>query len=97
MRPAEPTWPVTSFTTFGNNTTYLLAGLGNIPQGPAKAGVQTNLVVATATNQTLSVLGFASGAPTITYQWWLAPQYARWRPKPTPPSTLRMRPPALTS
>jgi hypothetical protein len=67
------TWPVTSFTTFGNNTTYLLEGLANIAQGPAKVGVQTNLVVATATNQTLSVLGFASGAATITYQWWLAP------------------------
>jgi hypothetical protein len=71
--PGGTTWPVTSFSTFGNNTTYLLEGLGNIAQGPAKVGVQTNLVVATATNQTLSVLGFASGAATITYQWWLAP------------------------
>jgi hypothetical protein len=71
--PGGTTWPVTSFSTFGNNTTYLLEGLGNIPQGPAKVDVTTNLVVATTTNQTLSVLGFASGAATISYQWWQAP------------------------
>ena len=67
--PSGSAWPAPSFSTVSTNSTFLLEGLANLPNGPAKAGVETNLLVASALGQNLSLAGFASGAPTITYLW----------------------------
>ena len=51
------------------NNTYGNVSLAYIEIDQARVGVQTTTVSISA-GQTLSVLGFASGAPTITYQWY---------------------------
>jgi hypothetical protein len=62
-------FPPASFGHNVTNQTYGVASAGNIPVGQAYVGVQTTNVSISA-GQTLTVLGFASGAPTITYQWY---------------------------
>ena len=62
-------WPPTQFSPNGSNNTYGNVSLGYIEIDQARVGVQTTTVSVSA-GSTLSVVGFASGAPTITYQWY---------------------------
>jgi len=68
--PGNNTWPPTGFSVNGTNNTYGVPNLANIPVGPAYVGVQTTNISISA-GQTLTVIGFASGAPTISFQWYL--------------------------
>lgn len=67
--PGVNAWPPSGFSQNGTNNTYGVPNLANIPVGPAYVGVQTTNISMSA-GQTLSILGFATGAPTITYQWY---------------------------
>jgi hypothetical protein len=68
--PGGTTWPIASFSTFGNNTTYCVEGMANLPVGPAKVALTSTSTVNLLGGATLTLTGFSSGAPTITYQWW---------------------------
>jgi hypothetical protein len=65
-------WPPASFSQNGNNNAYGNVSLAYIEIDQARVGVQQTNVSLSA-GQTLSVLGFASGQPPITYQWYQAP------------------------
>ncbi|HWF19026.1 MAG TPA: immunoglobulin domain-containing protein [Verrucomicrobiae bacterium] len=65
-------WPPSGFTQNSTNDAYGNVTLGYIEIDQARVGVQTTNI-SIGTGQTLSVLGFASGQPPITYQWYLAP------------------------
>lgn len=62
-------WPPPYLSQSGNNNTYGNVSLAYIEIDQARVGVQTTTVSISA-GSTLSVVGFASGAPTITYQWY---------------------------
>lgn len=69
--PGNANWPVSGFSSFGSSSTYCVEGMANLAIDHARVGVQgTNVNV--ATSQTISDLGFASGQPPISYQWWMA-------------------------
>ena len=70
--PGVATWPPSTFSTFGNNSTYCVEGMGNLPIDQARVGVQ-NTNLAYSSGQTVTIVGFASGQPPINYQWWEAP------------------------
>jgi len=63
-------WPPAGFSFgFSSNTTYCIESMANLPVDQARCSVQfTNVNV--APGNTISVLGFASGQPPITYQWY---------------------------
>src|ERR1035437_389336 len=67
--PGNATWPPAGLSTFGNGTTYCIEGMANFQIDQARVGLQTTNVGISA-GQTLTVVGFATGAPTITYQWY---------------------------
>ena len=62
-------WPPPSLSQNGNNNTYGNVSLAYIEVDQARVGVQTTNISISA-GQTLTIVGFASGAPTITYQWY---------------------------
>jgi hypothetical protein len=65
-------WPTYPASAFGSGTTYGNVTLGYIEVGKARAGVaSTNIAV--SVGQALNLVGFASGAPGITYQWYKSP------------------------
>lgn len=66
------TWPTPPLNSWQGNATYGNAQLGYIEIGAALAGVLTTNVAA-ASGDTANLVGFASGAPTIAYQWYKAP------------------------
>jgi hypothetical protein len=71
--PNVTTWPLSGtavFTRNGLNKTYVMPLLGNLPQGPAKVGLFSANAVFVTGNQTLTLNGYATGANTISYQWW---------------------------
>ena len=62
-------WPTPPLSGFGSDNTYGNVSIAYIEVGSAKAGVQsTNIAV--AVGQPISIVGFASGATTINYQWY---------------------------
>ncbi len=61
-------WPAPYFTYNSTNDTYENVNLANLQIGQALCGVQTTNISMGA--GTLTIIGFASGAPTITYQWY---------------------------
>jgi hypothetical protein len=65
-------WPTPPLNSWQGNATYGNAQLGYIEIGPALAGVLATNVSAPS-GDTVQIVGFASGQPTISYQWYKAP------------------------
>ena len=65
-------WPTFPASSFGSDSTYGNVTLGYIEIDKARVGVQS-ATLAAAVGQALNFVGFASGAPTIAYQWYKAP------------------------
>jgi hypothetical protein len=62
-------WPPAGLSQNGNNNTYGNISAANIQVGQAYCGVQTtNISISAGT--TLTIVGFASGAPPINYLWY---------------------------
>ncbi len=62
-------WPSPPTGFFGNGQSYGNVSLGFIAEGPARVGVAaTNIAV--SLGQPINLVGFASGATNINYQWY---------------------------
>ena len=75
-------WPTPPLSGFGSGNTYGNVSLAYIEVGQARAGVQsTNIAV--AVGQPISIVGFASGATTINYQWYKGATLQAGKTNPT--------------
>ena len=75
-------WPTPPLSGFGSDNTYGNVSIAYIEVGQARAGVQsTNIAV--AVGQPISIVGFASGATTINYQWYNGASLLTGKTNPT--------------